>query len=93
MMSEKTVISTTVMTMMMIWMLEIWTVKPPLLSISGMPPRDDRRQRLDPRALDELDEVLEDDRHADRGDQRGEAERAAERPVGDPLDRPAPDAR
>ena len=74
---------------MMIWMLEIWTTKPSLLH-QRIAAGDDRLHRLDPRALADLDEVLQRDRHADGGDQRRQPERAAQRPVGDPLDRPAP---
>ena len=36
---------------------------------------------------DDLHQVLEDQRDADRGDQRGDARGVAERPVGEPLDR------
>jgi hypothetical protein len=50
---------------------------------------DQRRQRLDARALGDLHEILQDDRHADGGDQRREPERMAQRPVGEALDRPA----
>src|SRR6476659_7022595 len=51
---------------------------------------DHRLQRLDPRALRHLDEILENDRHADGGDQRREAEGFAQRPVGDALHGPSP---
>jgi hypothetical protein len=52
---------------------------------------DDRLQRLDTRALQELDIVLQEDRHADRRDQRRQPERAAQRPVGQALHGPAID--
>src|SRR5215207_1996897 len=49
----------------------------------------DRLQRLDARALGELDVVLQDDRHADCGNERRQAEGAAKRPIGNALDHPA----
>ena len=52
-----------------------------------------RRDRLVARALRDLHEVRQEDRHADRRDQRRQPERAAQRPVGDPLDRPVAPAR
>ena len=53
------------------------------------PAMDQRRHRLDARALRDLHVILQEDRHADRRDQRRQAERPAQRPIGDPLDRPA----
>ena len=38
-------------------------------------------------ADDDLHDVLQDERHADRRDQRGDARRVPQRPVGEPLDR------
>ena len=50
---------------------------------------DQRRDRLVARTLRDLDEVRQNDRHADRGDQRRQARRVAQRPVGDALQPPA----
>ena len=53
---------------------------------------DSRRRRDDlgrvdrRRAVEDLDDVLQDERDADGGDQRREARRVAQRPVGEPLD-------
>ena len=52
---------------------------------------DHRRQGLDARALDQLDVVLQKDRHADGRDQRRQPERAAQRPVGQSFHGPAVD--
>jgi hypothetical protein len=50
---------------------------------------DQRRQRLYPRTLGDLDVVLQHDRYADGGNERRQAERVAQRPVGDALDGPS----
>ena len=50
----------------------------------------DRRHRLVARALRDLHQVRQEDRHADGGDQRRQPEGAAQGPVGEPLDRPGP---
>jgi hypothetical protein len=50
---------------------------------------DHRLQGLVARALEELNVVLQEDRHADRGDQGGEARRVAQRPIGDALEGPS----
>ncbi len=50
---------------------------------------DDRRHRLDARALRDLRIIGQHERHADRREHRREAERMPQRPVGDALDRPA----
>ena len=52
---------------------------------------DLRRVRLE-RPVEQLDDVLEDERHADRGDQRRQARCAAERFVGEALDEHAEQA-
>ena len=50
---------------------------------------DDLLHRLVARALQQLDVVLQEDRHADGGDQRGQARRSSQRTIGDPLEGPA----
>ena len=50
------------------------------------------RRRLVARTLHDLDEVRQEDRHADRRNERREPEGASERPVGEPLDGPVPQA-
>ena len=50
---------------------------------------DDRRHRFHARALRDLREVRQHERHADRRQHRREAEGVAQRPVGDALHRPA----
>ena len=50
---------------------------------------DDRRHRLDPRALGDLRVIDQHERHADRREHRRQAERVPQRPVGDALDGPA----
>src|ERR1700719_2492715 len=47
-----------------------------------------RGNRLVARALGDLHEIRQQDRHSDRRNQRRQPVRAAQRPVGDPLDRP-----
>ena len=50
---------------------------------------NDRRHRLDPRALRDLRVVGQDERHADGREHRRQPERVPQRPVGDALDGPA----
>ena len=81
--------STMVLTTTMICTLDSRTTKPSLPSMQGVAAGDDRRHRLDPRALRDLRVIGQHERHADRRQHRGEAERMPQRPVGDALHRPA----
>ena len=57
--------------------------------MQGVAAGDDRRHRLDPRALRDLRKIGQHERHADRRKHRRQAERMPQRPVGDAFHRPA----
>ena len=81
--------STIVVMTTMIWMLESCTTKPLGALVQGVAAGDDRRHRLDARALRDLRIIGQHERHADRREHRRQAERMPQRPVGDALHGPA----
>lgn len=54
---------------------------------------DQRRDRLVARTLRDLNEVRQNDGHADRGNQRRQTEGSAKRPIGNTFDCPVPETR